>query len=270
MNGFPSFPYGVSFAGYWDASAGLAPTPPPNDSFWVIIQEGSMRGSFYEEGSCMVYQGGTFSKADGFTTNWQAIVNKPDYATRWVKWGEIPDKPVGTELENNIAIRDSDGDLEARRFKSTAYSQSAIPSGASLSFRVNPNDDNYIRFASRLAVVDWLQTVNDSYHLEGRTIDDITTLARQNVVLNDVTINKKPLTGPVELDAADVGLGNVPNYAATNSASGTSTSLLATQRAAYDAASAPLLADDRKRKITISNLQPSASDGTDGDIWLIY
>lgn len=73
--------------------------------------------------------------------------------------------------------------------------------------------------------------------------------------------NNKPTAG-------DVGLGNVPNYASTNSFNGTSTSLLATQKAVYDAAAAPLLESDRKRKITSGTAAPSG--GVDGDIYLQY
>ncbi|ADX87706.1 putative phage tail fiber protein [Vibrio phage ICP2] len=74
---------------------------------------------------------------------------------------------------------------------------------------------------------------------------------------------------------AEVGLSNVNNWGASSATNSTSTTTYATTagvKAAYDAAtdarSAPDLAADRKRKITVSSSAPSG--GADGDIWLQY
>ncbi|WLJ70813.1 hypothetical protein [Vibrio phage MJW] len=74
---------------------------------------------------------------------------------------------------------------------------------------------------------------------------------------------------------AEVGLSNVNNWLASSAINSDSTTTYATAagvKTAYDAAqaarSAPDLAADRKRKITISKDAPTG--GVDGDIWLQY
>lgn len=66
----------------------------------------------------------------------------------------------------------------------------------------------------------------------------------------------------------DLGLDNLHNWVATSDYNGTSTTKYATQKAVNEAAKAPLLAADQKRKITISTAAPTG--GADGDIWLQY
>ena len=66
--------------------------------------------------------------------------------------------------------------------------------------------------------------------------------------------------------------GVVQLSTATNS---TSTTLAATPSAvksAYDLANGkePALAADRKRKITLSTVEPTNTDGADGDVWFVY
>lgn len=266
----PIYKTGAVFAGYWDAYKGTLPPAPQQDTFWIINREGVMDNVFYETGTALSYFSGQFWKTPGNRVDFSYIANAPETVQRWAKWGEVQGKPVGTNLENNLVQRDSLGDAEARLWKSKYPSQTEIPKGASLSFRVNTEDDYFIRFADRDAVVKYLGQALDSAKLEGKNLDEVRALSRNGVVLDTITINNKRLNQNINLNAADVGLGDVPNYPATNSAEGTSTSLLATQRSAYNAGSAPHLADDRKRKITVKQTEPTGSDGEDGDIWLVY
>ncbi len=107
--------------------------------------------------------------------------------------------------------------------------------------------------------------VQQTYHVYNSS--RVWTRARyQNLEWTPWALQYNTLNKPT---AADVGLGSVPNYAATNSYEGTSTSLLATQRAAYDAAAAPRLEAERKRKITYGTTAPAAAMGADGDIYFL-
>lgn len=177
-------------------------------------------------------------------------------------------RPTPDPIPTTIAERDKNGDISARLFKSSYPSQSEIPSGSSIGFRVNNTTDTVGRYASLDALKDFLGTVKDSTLFNGKTLATVKAEARAGLVADTRTVNGKRLNANIEITKGDVGLDNVPNYGATNSPSGTSTALLATQKAAYDASAAPRLDDDRKRKTTISDQDPTG--GSDGDIWLQY
>lgn len=252
------------FAGGFNASTALSlPTPPlsVNDYFWYVTEKGSVDNLNCPKGSLLSYEG----SSKGFTImppqNFTEIQGKSDEATRWATFAEVTDKP-------DLVVRDDEGDIDVRMVHSSYPTQSVIPEGAGISFRVNSKDDNLTRFADRDALIEFLATVKDSTRLSGKTFDEVKTEARKNLVLNTLTINKKPLNAPVELNAADVGLGNLPNYSETSSPSGTSTTLLATQRCAYEASSAPRLADERKRPMFYVNAAP-APDAPDG-IYVLF
>ncbi|ASV43639.1 tail fiber protein [Vibrio phage JSF12] len=175
---------------------------------------------------------------------------------------------------NTVAVRDGSGDIAVRLIRSEYPTQSEIGSAdAGIAFRIasgsSGSSDNYTRFVNKSGLVNWLGRVNDSTLFLGKTLDTVKSETRAGLVVDTVTVNGKRLNANVTITAADVGLGNVPNYAATNSYSGTSTSLLATQKAAYDAAAAPLLEAERKRKITYGTAAPSAATGADGDVFFV-
>lgn len=168
---------------------------------------------------------------------------------------------------NTIAQRDASGDLTARMFRMKYPTQSSVGSTtAGFCFRVNSTNDNFMRIVDRAGMLDWMGRVHDSTRFLGKTLDTVKAETRAGLIPDTRTVNGKRLNANIRISAADVGLGNVPNYASTNSPSGTSTTLLATQRAAYDASAAPRLADDRKRKITKSTNAPTG--GSNGDLWI--
>lgn len=178
--------------------------------------------------------------------------------------GHLPSTQV---VPDTVPVRDPNGDIFARMFNTTHPSVNTAPlPTASLAFRVDSVSDSYIRFLSLTGVRDWLGRVKDSEQLEGKTLDTIKRETRRGFVQDTLKINGKPLDTDINLTADDVGLGELPNYAATSSYKGTSINLLATQKAVYDAAAAPLLEADRKRKITTGTVAPA--DGEDGDIYL--
>ena len=69
--------------------------------------------------------------------------------------------------------------------------------------------------------------VGDADTLNGYSSDDFVKVTTK--------INGKPLNSNINLTKNDVGLGNVPNYAASNSYTGNRSDLLSTQKALYDA-----------------------------------
>lgn len=168
----------------------------------------------------------------------------------------------------SVAQRDSTADISARMFRSTYPTQTTATDAAGICFRTNSAADNHMRFINKDGMHNWLGRVKDSTLFLGKTLDTVKAESRAGLVPNTVTINGKRLNANQTITKGDVGLGNVPNYAHTNSYNGTSTSLLATQKAAYDAAAAPRLAADRRRKITTGTAAPTG--GTDGDIYLQY
>lgn len=219
--------------------------------------------------------------ANAFSGSYADLTNKPVIPSTPQEVGALPangtavdaDKLDGLDSStgpaaNTVACRDATGDLSARMFKSNYQTQSEIGADtAGIAFRMtHETSDNYVRFVSKAGLKDWLGTMKDSTRFQGKTLDTVKAETRTGLVPDTITINNKRLNTPIAINAADVGLGNVPNYAATNSYKGTSTTLLATQKAVYDASAAPLLEADRKRKITKSTLAPSG--GSDGDLWI--
>ena len=70
--------------------------------------------------------------------------------------GNLPSADTG-DVPNTIMRRDSQGDAHARLFRSTFPSQSDLSSNASIAFRINDSDQNYIRFTnSPSALRSWL------------------------------------------------------------------------------------------------------------------
>ena len=136
-----------------------------------------------------------------------------------------------------------------------------------MAFRVNPDDDQMLRTASRQALLNWMGRVVDSDKLFGKTLQEIREEVRSGLVYSSLTINGHRLDTSFNLTASDVGLGNVPNYPAVSGFNGQSTTLLATQKAAYDASFAPNLAADRKRKVTVG-MVPVSGLGEEGEIYI--
>lgn len=168
-----------------------------------------------------------------------------------------------------IPARDANADIDVRSVRTTLQTQSEIGSNwAGIGFRLAADDDNLLRFADKTAVINWLGKVKDSEKLQGKSLDKIKEESRTGLVPDTITINEKRLTGPIELNAADIGLGLVSNYGNTNSYSGTAENLYATQKAVYDAAAAPRLEEDRKRKITHGTADPVPTGAVEGDIYL--
>lgn len=252
-------PVGSVYFGVYDASSGVLPPLPTQTGFWSISVAGTLNGTQYAVGTNLVYDTtvAAFYKEAGVNPEWNLIQNIPEAATRWAKYSDL------TEVPDTIVNKDADGDIQVRMLRSAYPSQSAIPRGSSVAFRVNSGMDNFTRYGDVEALREFLGTVRDSEKLGGQTADKIKEDARSNLVPQSLTINKKRLEGPIEIDKYDVGLGNVPNYKETSSPAGTSTTLLATQRAAYEASAAPRLADERKRIIDISSSAPN-SDANDG------
>lgn len=248
------------FAGGFNAASG-GPMPTISDTakdwFWFIYSNGTVNTVDYFAGSLLIWD----STQQAFRTldapTFFQIRGKSDEATRWPTWGEVTDKP------DDIVHHDSENDITVRMVHSTYPTQSMIPKGAGISFRVNSGDDNLTRFATDEAVKTFLGTMKDSTRLAGKTLDEVKFETRANLVPNSLTINGYRLDRPVTLSAADFGLGNVANYENTSSPAGTSTTLYATQRCAYEASAAPRLADNRKRIIDISEADP-ATDAVDG------
>lgn len=149
---------------------------------------------------------------------------------------------------------------------------------------------------SELGALGATDTAVNSSKLEGSTKAQVIADARSGLALAGTSYSKgesdaryKPIgyapawteiTGIPEFATrwptkSEVGLSNVNNWGASSATNSTSTTTYATTagvKAAYDAAqaarSAPDLAADRKRKITVSSSAPSG--GSDGDIWLQY
>ena len=182
-------------------------------------------------------------------------------------------KSVGTfapskdSLPNTVAIRDVNSDVTVRSIRFNYPSQSVIPDGSSVAFRVNSDTDPMLRVASRSAVINWLGRVNDSDKLFGKTIQELREELRFGLVPTSTTINGHRLDSSFNLNAADVGLGNVPNYPAVSGVEGQSTTLLATQKAAYDASSAPNLEPERKRRVTFGT-SPVSGLAEEGEIYI--
>lgn len=66
--------------------------------------------------------------------------------------------PDAGDAADTIARRDENGDLYARIFRSTFPSQSDLSSSASIAFRINDSNQNYIRFTnSPSALRNWLE-----------------------------------------------------------------------------------------------------------------
>lgn len=248
------------FAGGFNAASG-GPLPTVSDTakdwFWFIYSNGTVDGTDYFSGSLLIWD----SYQQAFRTldapTFFDIRGKSDESTRWADWTEVTNKP--TTLVNY----DAQGDITVRMVHSTYQNQSMIPRGSAISFRVDSANDNLTRFATADAVKDFLGTMRDSTKLSGKTLDEVKFETRLNLVPNSLMINGYRLDGNINLTAGDFGLANVANYGNTSSPAGTSTTLYATQRCAYEASAAPRLADERKRIIDISELAP-APDAPDG------
>lgn len=248
------------FAGGFNAaSGGPMPTPPDSSKDWVwyIYSNGTVGTEDYFAGSMLIWDSTQQAFRALTSPTFFDIRGKSDEATRWPTWGEVTSKPT------DIVHYDAENDITVRMIHSTYPTQSAIPNGSGMSFRVNSTDDNLTRFATADAVKDFLGTMRDSTRLSGKTLDEVKFETRSNLVPVSQTINGYRLDKPVTLTAADFGLANVANYGNTSSPLGTSTTLYATQRCAYEASAAPRLADERKRIIDISeaNPAPNAPDG---------
>ena len=177
--------------------------------------------------------------------------------------------PLGSPYApTSVPARDDTGDGFYRTIRTKYPSQSVIPKDASLAFRVDAEDNNYLRFASHPAVLEWLGTVKDSEALSGRTLSDLRQEVRFGLVPTSTTVNGHRLETSFYITAADIGLGNTPNFQAVSGLDGYSTSLLATQKAAYDAACAPRLEPERKRKVTVGKEVPLVP-GEDGEIFIL-
>ena len=174
---------------------------------------------------------------------------------------------AGLNTPSTIPARDVNSDVSLRTIRTSIQSQSEVPQGSSMAFRINNGADNHLRFASKSAIIEWLGKVLDSDKFAGRTLSEVREELRYGLVPDSLTINNHRLDTNFSLNAADVGLGNVPNFAAVSGYDGASTSLLATQKAVFDAASAPKLAPERKRKITIGTLVPT-SGMEDGEVFI--
>ncbi|WFZ78497.1 hypothetical protein MQM1_014 [Aeromonas phage vB_AsaP_MQM1] len=203
---------------------------------------------------------------------WGTIQGIPETATRWptptevgataADVGALPALGVAADSSkldgklatsdsniNTVVVRDANGDSSFRTVKITYQSQSAIPEGASVGFRTNNTDDAFVRFVSKGGLVNWLGQVTDSNLFAGKTVDQVIATARLGLVSDAATVNGKSLSSPVVINASDVGLGNVANYGNTSGWNGQSTTLYATQKAVYDAAFAPALSTERKRRV---------------------
>lgn len=250
---------GLFAGGFNAASGGPLPTvsDPTKDWFWYIYSNGTVDGTDYFAGSMLTWATSTqaFDRLESPT--FFQVRGKSDEATRWAEWNEVTSKPT------NIVYYDTDKDITVRMVHSTYATQSAIPKGSGISFRVNSDTDNLTRFADVGATKDFLGMVRDSYKLNGKTLDEVKFETRTNLVPNSLTINGYRLDGNITLSAGDFGLVNVANYGNTSSPTGTSTTLYATQRCAYEASAAPRLADNRKRIVDVSELDPdpTAPDG---------
>lgn len=177
--------------------------------------------------------------------------------------------PSTAKAPETVPVRDANSDIEVRSVRTSLQTQSTIGrASAGVAFRLAADDDNLLRFADKTAVINWLARVKDSEKLSGQSLDKIKEDTRAGLVPDSVTINEKRLTGPISLTAADVGLGLLANYGHTNSYTGTAENLYATQKAVYDAAAAPRLAEERKRKITFGTADPIAAGAVEGDIYL--
>ena len=220
---------------------------------------------------------------------WASLIDVPVTATRWPTPQEVGATPedIGAlparakavdseQLEgmspsaaaaiNTVVSRDSSGDSEFRMIKSTYQSQAVVPEGSSVAFRINNTDDSFVRFVSRGGLINWLGKVSDSNMFAGKTYDQMLTVARQGLIPDTATINGYSLAVPVNLTAADTGLGNVANYGNTSSCEGESTTLYATQKAVHDAARAPTLETERKRRVFYDN-KPILPE--EGDVFII-
>lgn len=253
-----AIPVGAINYGYFDASSGVLPPVPSAAGFWFISTAGTLNNLDFKPNDILVWTPTVGFYPELGLNDWGSLSSIPKKlldilaSNQWKNEAssELP-------LPNTLAKRDTNGDIEARMVKATYPSQTAIPLGSSVAFRVNSTEDNFLRTADVSALIKFLGRVNDSALLEGLTADQIRESTRKGLVLDTLTINNKTLQAPFSITKADVGLGDTPNYPATNSCVGTSTSLLASQRAAYNAASAPLLDDVQKRPIFITEDAPT-------------
>ncbi|AHK11869.1 tail fiber protein [Vibrio phage CHOED] len=219
-----------------------------------------------------------FVEANNFKINGHEVYtrgNKPSPADI----GALPaqgkavdsDKLAGFEVNyyvvpSTVVVRNANGDVNTRTINTTLQTQSEIGEDtAGIAFRLK---DGLLRFANKTGLINWLGRVNDSTRFLGKTLDEVKTETRAGLIPDTRTVNGKRLNANIVVTQGDVGLGNVANFGNTNSYAGTSTALYATQKAAYDAAAAPRLEAERKRKITHGTAAPSG--GADGDIYLQY
>ena len=179
--------------------------------------------------------------------------------------GSLP--PQSDAVKDTLVSRDGDADVSVRTIRFNHPSQSVVPEGSSMAFRVSSDADNYLRVGSHDAVVNWLGRVNDSDKLYGRTIQELKEEIRSGLVPSSITINGHRLDSNFSLTAADLGLGNTPNYPAVSGYNGQSTTLLATQKAVYDASFAPNLGPERKRLIMVGTTAVSGL-GEEGQIYI--
>ncbi|MAD89059.1 MAG: hypothetical protein CMK64_05100 [Pseudoalteromonas sp.] len=118
-------------------------------------------------------------------------------------------------------------------------------------------------FATQLAVNSAYNSLNtnkldkDAKAVDSNLLDGLDSSA---FARSSLTINNKKLTSNITLNKADIGLGNVPNYAATNSFSGSSSSLFTTQKA-LNAAYKDL--DSKKLDVNAKAADANKLDGKD-------
>lgn len=133
---------------------------------------------------------------DGNTGFFEFIPQLPEYATRWPTAVEAGALPVGDRAVNSarlndqlpdinptadtVAIRDSDGDISARLFRSNDANQSSAKSGAGICFRNDDGSDNFMRFVSKDGLKTWLGYTNVDVGLNNIYNYPISHIASEN------------------------------------------------------------------------------------------
>ncbi|KZN63395.1 hypothetical protein [Pseudoalteromonas luteoviolacea] len=91
-------------------------------------------------------------------------------------------------------------------------------------------------FATQYAVNQaWKDLDNKIKNFEVSDADTLDGFDSSDFVKTSLRINNKALTGNINITKSDVGLGNVPNYGATNAYNGNSSTKFTTQKALFDA-----------------------------------
>lgn len=95
---------------------------------------------------------GTFLRGDG---TWASVDTSGGDSTTLAGYS-----PSIGNTANTVAVRNGSGDIQARLFRSSYATQSAMNDSAALCFRVNTASDNYMRFITRAGMVNWLEREN--------------------------------------------------------------------------------------------------------------